>query len=112
MRWLILLSTLLLLVALAPPTLSIQVSPVVLFEGNAVRVRCRVPLNPQNRRLQIALDDYRYSEVPIDGEHGPVTTEVVYDHVPCEVAEASCTVWGETGAMRRVQTNLTVVCRG
>lgn len=93
------------------PSLSMHVTPTMLFEGNAVRVQCRVPLNAANRRLQIALEGYRYSEVPLLGDAGPMTTEVTYDHVPCEVEAASCTVLTDTGTLRRVHTALTVICR-
>lgn len=110
MRWLAI-GVAVLAASLANDHLAISVTPLVLFEGHAVRVRCHVPLNVLNRRLQIALDGYRYSELPINGDEGPVTTEVTYDHVPCEVTMASCTTRAVTGEQRRVEMGLTIVCR-
>jgi hypothetical protein len=98
-------------VALAIPRFSIHVSPATLLEGGSVRVRCRVPPDEANRRLQIALEGYRYSEVPLAGSGGPITTEVTYDHVPCDVEQASCTVLTAMGAQRRITAGLIVICR-
>lgn len=111
MRRAALIAVVVLLLAMGKPSLEIHVSPTTLLEGQSVRVQCRVPLNAANRRLQIALEEYRYSEVPIEGDAGPVTTNVQYDHVPCVVSLASCAVLTTNGQVRRITTPLTVVCR-
>ena len=100
-----------LLASLAPPSPSIHVTPLVMLEGQPVRVQCRVPLSPANRRLIVALEDYRYSEVPLS-ENGPVTTEITYEHVPCDVERASCTIVTASGSRRTIAVTLTIVCRG
>jgi hypothetical protein len=96
----------------APVTPLIRVTPHVLNEGDTIRIRCQVPRHPDNRKLQIAIEGYRYTEVPIEGERGPVTTEITYQHVPCGVDTVSCAVVTSMGYSQRVTAPILVACRG
>jgi len=100
-----------LLMLLADLKLSIRVTPTVLMEGDSIHVMCRVPLKADNRRLQMAIEDYVYSERPIDGAYGPVTTELTFSHIPCDAHIVSCTVMTATRSITRVTQSIEVVCQ-
>lgn len=65
--------------------------------GGAVRVTCHVLKHLDNRGLTVALEGYRSSFDQLDGESAAITHQIVYDHVPCDVEQASCTVRDAAG---------------
>lgn len=93
---------------LSAERVTIKVSPYVVMAGGTVRVTCRVPRHPENRRLTIGLSNYRESQRDLEGEYAPVTHEVTYEHVPCETDLAYCAVEDSAGRGAVARQNLTV----
>lgn len=62
MRWFALgLAVAVSIASLVSDRLAVHVTPTALFEGQAVRVTCHVPLHAENRRLQVALEGELYT---------------------------------------------------
>lgn len=78
--------------------------------GDAVRIRCIVERDAENRWLAIGLVAYRVSWIQLEGEGARRTHEVVYQHVPCEAIEAFCVVEDSRGRSRRASLPLIVAC--
>lgn len=88
--------------------LNIRVLPHVVMSGQAVRVTCLVQHRSENRKLIMQIEGYRTSEWTLDGDAAPGVFEVIYEHVPCDVSTASCTLIEDTGKMRVASTPLYV----
>lgn len=110
MRLVLLLSGILL--AATEPRVTIRVNPRVLMAGAAVRVTCRVPADARNRGLTIAIADYRSSFVQINGEAGPVTSEILFERIPCAAGPAVCDLTDNQGGHEAARLPLEVVGPG
>lgn len=100
-----------LLLLLATPTpIAIRVSTQVLRGGMSVRVTCRVDPHEFNRTLTISLPNYASSERPIRGTRGPITTEVWFHHVPCDVDRARCSIDRADRSTQAASIPLSVIC--
>lgn len=95
---------------LTAPLVTIRVSPMVLFEGGAVRLMCRVLPAAANRFLEWGLSDYRNSRVELDGADAPITHEWTIERVPCDPGPAFCRVVREGGDSTLVTASLQVAC--
>ena len=65
--------------------LSMRVSPAVAFAPADLLVRTQVVANAANRAIEIIAeseDFYRSSEMPLDGEHAPRTTQFQFRSLP------------------------------
>lgn len=71
---------------------TVSLYPRIVQVGAAMRMTCRVPRQPDNRRLLYGVVNFRDSERQLEGENSQVTWEVFVDHVPCEIGKAYCTV--------------------
>lgn len=100
-RWLSLI-----LLLIAEPVVSIRTVPRVFLVNTAVRVYCRVPHRAENRTLTIELENYRSSGYDLDGENAPQLFERLYEHVPCEVTRATCSVVDALGKVTVAATSL------
>lgn len=92
------------------PRVSVKVMPTVLFAGGSVRVTCRVPRHPDNRRLTMVLSEYTSHEVQLDGEASSVTHQFIFGHVPCETELAACVVEDAQHRRFTASERLTVAC--
>lgn len=103
---------LLVLVLLNHARVEVRVNPAVLQQGDTVRVTCRVDPHPDNRWLTMGITGYRETGVQIDGERGPITTELFYAHVPCST-DVFCRVLDNAGRSFEAHTRLLVAdCEG
>lgn len=82
---------LILVLLLAQPAIAIRVSSSNVFADGSIRITCRVEPSADNRLLRIELDDYAASERPLSPS-GPITTDVWFHHLPCDVTTARCEV--------------------
>ena|SRR5690242_4467079 len=81
------------LVALATDQLAIKVTPRVLFAGGALRLTCHVPRDPNNRLLEYGIINYRErSQRQLDGDHAPITWQMLMEKIPCGSGPAYCAV--------------------
>lgn len=81
---------------------SIRTNPHVLLANGAMRVTCLVMHRAENRKLIMQIEGYRTSEWELEGESAPGVFEVLYEHMPCGVEIASCTLVETTGKTTRV----------
>lgn len=88
-----------------PGTQVLKVYPAVVFEGQNVRVQCRVPRHPSNLTVQFGVDGWRSSEKPVD----KVTFEMLLEGVPCEAGQAFCLVRRAGGAEKLVVAPFAIV---
>ena len=93
---------------LAADRVTIRTSSNVIMAGGAIRVTCRVPRHPENRKLTIGLHNYRESQLDLEGEYAPVTHEILYDHIPCETDVAYCIVEDGVGRGAIARQNINV----
>ena len=107
MPWLHLSAFLLFVLAVMLTAPTITVRPSALMAGGGVLVTCRIPLHESNRSVVIGIENYQESERPIQGDQGPVTTQLTFTRIPCEAGNAFCTVKG-TGPSRTVTAPLTI----
>jgi hypothetical protein len=105
-----LLSITLLVVATAPPVLGndpvkIAVSPIHSFAPSLVRVRVRVEPSHENRMLQIIADGenfYRRSDVQLEGDQSPATTQMELRNLPGGEYEVKAVLIDSNGRERAV----------
>ncbi len=102
----------LLVTAPSDEKLTIRVTPTTLFGGGAIRLTCRVPRDPDNRRLEYGVEGYTSSERQLDGEASRVTWDALIDHVPCGVERVFCEVTRADRKRVRATAPLVVVCEG
>jgi hypothetical protein len=74
------------------PRVSIHVSSRNVYVDQALRIRCTVPHNPDNRFVEAAIDDSQYSQRPLEGEFAAITNDFFFDHLQCVDDRASCAV--------------------
>ena len=96
--------------------LSMKASPAVALAPADLTMRATVVPNSRNRLLQIIAesdDYYRSSEIQLDGERAPRTTQVHFRSVPGGVFQVSALLKGEGGEeLAFAQDNVTVVAAG
>jgi len=93
-----------------PALVSIRVLPAVLMAGQSLTITCRVELHTRHRAVRLGLVGYAESQRPLDGLHGPLTTERLFSHVPCDVDTAYCSVVRDDGSLEMVRATVLVAC--
>ena len=88
--------------------LAITATPRVILVNQAVRLTCHVPRRPDNRLLTYGLTNYLESERNLEGEHAPITTQVLFKGVPCEVTAAYCRVTRSGGSHEQAVMSLKI----
>lgn len=83
------------------PRVAIRVSGQVVMVGGMIRASCKVPKDPSNRSIDIALIPYRSSTRPMDGDRAAITYDMVFEHIPCDVNTVACTLTNDTGGVFR-----------
>jgi hypothetical protein len=91
---------------LAPAIVGIKVTPRMVMANGYVRIMCLVPHRPTNRQLVIELPGYVRSERQLDGENSPQVFEVGFEHVPCIVEQATCSVVDDLGKVATASAEL------
>ncbi len=76
--------------ALNERLLTITVVPRVVMVGGSIRVTCRVVRNPDNRWLDLGVEDYRASGDQLAGDDALVEHRLDVLHVPCTASVAFC----------------------
>lgn len=113
----LLLAVVLLVVATTPPIagnepVKIAVSPVHSFAPSLVRIRVRVEPNTENRMLQVIADGdefYRRTDVQLEGDHSPATTQMELRDVPGGEYEIKAVLIDSSGKERAVAVARAVV---
>lgn len=90
------------------PRVTIDVMPRTLLAGGSIRLRCRVPRDAANRRLEFGVEGYRSSQEDLDGENARVFWETIIEHVPCDPGPAYCAVQTNQDKWYRAAADLTV----
>lgn len=62
------------------------------MSGSTVHVKCRVPLDAQNRSVVWGFRLWNKSYRQLDGEESRITHETWWDRIPCEPGAAFCEV--------------------
>lgn len=78
------------LLAIAPPRVSVSVTPVIVFAGKGIIVACRVPRNAANRGLDIVLVPVQSSYRQLDGMESLITHQLAFGRVPCDATGVAC----------------------
>lgn len=92
-RWIAILTALLIASGtFAQSRVELRLYPRGIIAGQSVRVTCKVPRHPDNRRLAMVVEHYRASERDLDGDRAPITYEFHVDHVPCASSNVACVV--------------------
>ncbi len=92
-------------------TFWLKTSAQVIAEYGSVQLTCHVPRNTENRWVELGIEGYRSSTIPLEGENSAMTHQIWFLHVPCGIGAAYCNVGGIEGA--KVQsTKLTVLVSG
>lgn len=97
------------LAAAGSPTVSIQVAPRLVMEGQPLRITCKVPRHPDNRKLEIGLLGMKSSTFPLNGEAGAVTNNLFIAHADCGVGPAYCLLSTVTGQEKKVTFPVKIV---
>lgn len=71
-------------------SLKIKVLGMVTQAGGDVRITCHVPRDPDNRGLEVGIENYRSSFFDMEGADAPITYEVWVKRMPCEAGAAYC----------------------
>lgn len=87
---------------------TIDVNPRAIMVGNAIRLRCRVPRDEHNRKLEMGVVDYVSSQYDLEGDAAPVTWERLITHMPCDVGPAYCAVQVDDGRWAIERQDLSV----
>ncbi len=92
-------------------TLWLKTSAQVIGEKGSVQLTCHVPRNADNRWVELGIEGYRASTIPLEGLNSIATHQILFLHVPCGIGAAYCNVGGIEGA--KVQsTKLTILVSG
>lgn len=83
------------------------------FPGAAFTVECHVPIQPNNRKLDIGVEGLGYSTMDINGVDGPTVFRREYRHADCTSNEAFCQVRRNDGSGARIQATIMIAnCDG
>jgi hypothetical protein len=81
----------------------LRVSPAVAFAPANLVVRTTIPANEQNRSVQIVAESdsfYRSSEIQLEGDRAPRTSQFEFRNLPPGTYEVRATVVGTRGEER------------
>ena len=96
--------------------LSLRVSPAVSFAPANLIVRATIENNAANRAVEIVAeseDFYRSSEIQLDGDSAPRTTQFEFRSLPPGVYEVRATLYGLGGDARaEVHREVNVIASG
>lgn len=80
--------------------LAVRVSPAVAFAPANLVVRTTIEADPANRSIEIVAESpnfYRSSEMPLDGEHAPRTTQFEFRSLPSGMYKVRAVLKGQGG---------------
>ena len=96
--------------------LSLRVSPAVAFAPANLIVRATVANNAANRAMEIVAeseDFYRSSEIQLDGDSAPRTTQFEFRSLPPGTYEVRATLYGIGGdSLAEVHQQVNVIASG
>jgi len=99
------------LTATGDERLAIRVTPAIAPAPAFVVVRAVVAVDPDNRMLEVSAesgDFYASSQVPLDGERSPRTSEVRFAGLPSGVYRVSATLVGSQGPRAAASSSIIV----
>lgn len=108
LRGLLFLAILVAVAFAAVPRVTIDVNPRAVMAGGTIRLRCRVPRDEHNRKLEFGVDGYVSSQYDLEGAEARVTWERLVDHVPCDAGPAYCAVRTDDGRWTQARQDLTI----
>jgi hypothetical protein len=82
---------------------TLKVSPLQSFAPSNLVVRAMVEIERDNRTLEVSAesdDFYRSSEIQLDGDQAPRTSQVVFESVPAGHYTVRADVWAGDGRRR------------
>ncbi len=99
-----------------PSPLSMRVSPAVAFAPANLIVRATVTTNAANRAMEIVAeseDFYRSSEIQLDGDSAPRTTQFEFRSLPPGTYEVRAVLYGMNGdSLAEVRQQVNVIASG
>lgn len=91
------------------PRFELTVYPRVVMAGRgAVRLTCRVPRDPDNRRLAVGFPNWQMFQKDMEGADAPVTYQWLYEGVGCGLEDPVCLVTRADGSVRSATVAITV----
>jgi hypothetical protein len=95
--------------------MTIRVSPAVSFAPANLVVRATIAANPDNRAVEIVAEStefYRSSEIQLDGEHAPRTSQFEFRSLPPGMYEVKAILRGASGERASVRQQVNVIGAG
>jgi hypothetical protein len=92
--------------------LDIRVTPAVAIAPANLRVRATIEANRSNRAIEIIAESdsfYRSSEIPLDGERAPRTTQLEFRGLPGGVYAVRAVLKGASGVLALARQEVNVV---
>jgi hypothetical protein len=87
----------------ASAPITMRVTPTMCFAPADVRINAMIESDPANRAVQVAAesrDFYRSSEIQLDGDAAPRTTEFSFRALPTGEYTVTATLFGANGKFR------------
>lgn len=97
-------------IASASEPVELRLQRTVLFEGDSLTLLCIIPPEKENRKLFVGIQDYRRSEIPLEGEKAPKTTQITYPAVPCGAKTVFCGAEKANKSVSLAVKQIEVVC--
>jgi hypothetical protein len=102
--------------AAARDKLALRVSPAISFAPANLTVRATIEADAGNRAVEIiaeSTDFYRSSEIELDGDHGPRTSQFEFRSLPPGTYEVKGILYGSSGtALAEVRQQVDVIPSG
>ena len=96
--------------------LTLKVSPAVAFAPANLIVRAMVEAHAQNRAIEISAespDFYRSSEIQLDGDRAPRTSQIEFRSLPTGTYEVRATLLGAGGeSLAAIHQQINVIASG
>ena len=89
--------------------MKLDLFPTVVQQGGAVRWRCEVPRDPENRGLRGGFA-YRTFGETMDGAAAPRVYQRIFSDVPCDPGNAFCEVKKSDDRVIRITAQVVVSC--
>ena len=92
--------------------LDIRVTPVVAIAPANLRVRATIEVNQSNRAIEIIAesdDFYRSSEIPLDGDRAPRTTQLEFRGLPGGIYAVRAVLKGANGVLALARQEVNIV---
>ena len=99
----------------ATEPMMVKVSPAVCFAPANLIVRATIVSNADNRSVEIVAESdefYRSSEIQLDGDHAPRTSQFEFRSLPPGMYEIRATLYGTNGERATVHQQVNVIASG